>query len=46
MVVPALRELILFNRVRVFHSILPLDDDALRQELPRLFLRYLNVESD
>ena len=42
----ALRELILFERTRNFEDLLPLDDDTLRQELPRMFLRYLGVESD
>jgi len=41
----ALRELILFNRMRIFRDILPLDDDTLKHELPRMFLRYLGVES-
>lgn len=40
----ALRELILFGRSHIFAAILPLNDDLLRQELPRLFLRYLGVE--
>ena len=40
-----LRELILFNRTRIFEDILALDDDILRQEVPRMFLRYLGVES-
>ena len=46
LIVLALRELILFNRMRTFQSILPIDDDTLKQELPRMFLRYLGVESD
>ena len=37
-------ELILFDRMRMFQDILPLDDDMLRQELPRMFLSYLGVE--
>lgn len=41
----ALRELILCNRIRTFQDILPIDDDTLKQELPRMFLRYLGVES-
>ncbi len=40
----ALRELILFDRSHIFAAILPLNDDSLKQELPRLFLRYLGVE--
>jgi AcrR family transcriptional regulator len=46
MVALALRDLILFNRARVFETVLPLDDDTLRQELPRLFLGYLGVRSE
>jgi len=45
MVALALRELILFNRTRIFEAVLPLDDDTLRRELPRMFLAYLGVES-
>jgi len=41
-----LRELILFNRMRIFEDVLPLDDDILKRELPRMFLRYLGVESE
>ena len=44
MVALVLRELILFDRMRMFQDILPLDDDMLRQELPRMFLSYLGVE--
>lgn len=43
MVVFALRELILYDRVHIFAAVLPLDDDSLKQELPRVFLRYLGV---
>jgi len=46
MVALTLRELILFDRARLFLDILPLDDRLLQQELPRMFLRYLGVESD
>jgi AcrR family transcriptional regulator len=45
MIALALRELVLSNRMRIFEDILPLDDDTLIQELPRMFLRYLGVES-
>jgi AcrR family transcriptional regulator len=45
LIVLALRELILFNRTKTFQDILPIDDDILKQELPRMFLRYLGVES-
>jgi hypothetical protein len=44
MVALVLRELILFDRVRFFRDILPLDDEILREELPRMFLSYLGVE--
>jgi hypothetical protein len=46
MVALTLRQLILFDRARLFQDILPLDDPLLRHELPRMFLRYLGVESD
>jgi len=45
MVALALRELILFGRTRIFEDILPLDDNTLREELPRMFLRYLGVDT-
>ena len=41
-----LRELILFNRTRSFQDVLSLDDEMLREELPRMFLAYLGVGSD
>ena len=40
----ALRELILFDRAHIFSAVLPVNDDSLKEELPRLFLRYLGVE--
>jgi hypothetical protein len=46
MIALVLRELILFNRTRVFEDVLSLDDDTLKTELPRMFLSYLGVESD
>jgi hypothetical protein len=30
----------------MFQDILPLDDEMLRKELPRVFLSYLGVEAD
>ena len=45
MVELALRELILFGRTRAFEDVLALDDDILREELSRMFLSYLGVES-
>ena len=44
MVAFALRELILFDRAHIFADILPLNDDSLKRELARLFLRYLGEE--
>lgn len=44
MVGVVLRELILFNRMRIFQEILPLDDEILSKELPSMFLGYLGVE--
>jgi hypothetical protein len=38
-----LRELVLFNRPRIFDDLLPLNDDILKEELTRMFLRYLGV---
>jgi AcrR family transcriptional regulator len=46
MVALALRELILFGHAPMFTPLVPLDDDHLRAELPRMFLRYLGVEDD
>ena len=46
MIALVLRELILFNRARIFEDVMHLDDDLLKEELPRMFLRYLGVESD
>jgi AcrR family transcriptional regulator len=45
MVALALRELILFDRTHIFEDILPLDDNTLREELARMFLRYLGVDA-
>lgn len=42
----ALRELILFDHVRLFEKLVPLADDRLREELPRTFLRYLGVKGE
>ncbi len=39
-----LRELIIFDNAAMFSQIVPVDDDHLRQELPRAFLRYLGIE--
>ncbi len=44
MVALALRELILFNHAPMFGQVTPLDDEALRRELPRMFLGYLGVD--
>lgn len=45
MVAIALRELILFDRAYVFEGVIPADDETLKRELPRVFLRYLGVEA-
>jgi AcrR family transcriptional regulator len=39
-----LRELIIFDNAAMFSKLVPMDDDHLREELPRAFLRYLGVE--
>jgi len=44
MVALALRELILFDQAHTFEHALPVSDDQLKTELPRMFLRYLGVE--
>jgi AcrR family transcriptional regulator len=44
MVALALRELIIFGHAPMFQKLVPVDDDHLRRELPRLFLRYLGIE--
>lgn len=38
-----LRELIIFDNAAMFSKLVPMDDDHLREELPRAFLRYLGV---
>jgi AcrR family transcriptional regulator len=45
MVALSLRELILFNRAYVFEGVIPVDDELLKRELARMFLRYLGVEA-
>lgn len=42
----ALRELILFDQMHTFEHALPLGDDQLKTELPRMFLRYLGIETE
>jgi AcrR family transcriptional regulator len=44
MVAFALRELILFDQARMFGKLVPVGDDRLRKELPRVFLRYIGVD--
>lgn len=46
MVALALRELIIFGHAPMFQILVPVDDDHLRRELPRLFLRYLGIEAE
>ncbi len=41
-----LREIILFDRAYVFADIVAVDDESLKCELPRLFLRYLGVHDE
>jgi AcrR family transcriptional regulator len=45
MVVFALRELILFDQAPLFSKVAPVSDVHLREELPRMFLRYLGIET-
>jgi hypothetical protein len=40
-----LRELIIFDNAVMFSKTVPVDDDHLRQELPRAFLSYLGIEA-
>ena len=42
----ALRELIIFGHAPMFEKLVSVDDDHLRRELPRLFLRYLGIEAE
>jgi AcrR family transcriptional regulator len=42
----ALRELVLFDRARLFEAILPVDDELLSRELTRMFLQYLGIGSE
>jgi AcrR family transcriptional regulator len=39
-----LRELILFDQISLFEKVVPLGDEHLREELPRMVLRYLGVD--
>jgi AcrR family transcriptional regulator len=45
MVAVVLRDLIIFDHAGLFQEVAPLDDDQLREELPRMFLRYLGVKA-
>ena len=40
-----LRELIIFGHADMFSKLVPMDDDNLREELPRAFLRYLGISA-
>jgi AcrR family transcriptional regulator len=42
----ALRDLVLFDRMGTMSRVLPLDDQVLQRELPRLFLRCLGVDDE
>lgn len=44
MIALVLRELIIFGHAPMFEKLVPVDDEHLRQELPRLFLSYLGVD--
>ena len=46
MVAVSLKDLIVFENARHFESILPLDHERLKEELPRVFLRYLGVKGE
>lgn len=39
-----LRDLIIFDRMRLMRPVIPVDDELLTRELPRLFLHYLGVQ--
>lgn len=41
----ALRELILFDQAKAFSEVLPFRDEQLSEELARMFLRYLGMET-
>ena len=45
MVALALRELIILDHQPMFNQVIAMDDDRLREELPRVFLRYLGIDS-
>ncbi len=40
-----LRDLVIFDRMRLMASVIPVDDDVLKRELPRVFLACLGVRS-
>ncbi len=40
-----LRDLVIFDRMRLMVSVIPVDDDLLKRELPRVFLACLGVRS-
>ena len=46
MVALALRELILFGQAHLFAKLVPVSDEHLEKELPRVFLGYLGVKAD
>jgi len=46
MVAVSLKDLIIFGNTGLFERIVPLDDNRLREELPRVFLRYLGVKGE
>lgn len=44
-VASTLRDLVIFDRMRLMVSVIPVDDDLLKRELPRVFLGCLGIRS-
>jgi hypothetical protein len=40
-----LRDLVIFDRMRLMRPVMTVDDELLKRELPRLFLHYLGVRN-
>ncbi len=40
-----LRDLVIFDRMRLMRPVMTVDDELLKRELPRLFLQYLGVQN-
>jgi AcrR family transcriptional regulator len=45
-VASVLRDLIIFDRMRLMRPVMAVDDDLLKRELPKLFLRCLGVQTE